>query len=141
MAFSRRDFVRASSVAAAAIGLSHLAPGAASAMPPDDTLPLDDPAFRELTARALEAAKAAGASYADVRISRNRTQNLFTRERRVQGVVDNETFGFGVRVPLFPCEGVSCDCYVREDNFRREMPTEIRCRHRLFLYLLEIALV
>ena len=48
--------------------------------------------------RALDAARSAGASYADVRISRNRNQSLFTRERRVQGVTDNETFGFGVRV-------------------------------------------
>jgi TldD protein len=48
--------------------------------------------------RALDAAKSAGASYADVRISRNRNQSVFTRERRVQGVVDNETLGFGVRV-------------------------------------------
>ena len=48
--------------------------------------------------RALDAARSAGAGYADVRISRNRNQRVFTRERRVQGVTDNETFGFGVRV-------------------------------------------
>ena len=48
--------------------------------------------------RALDAARSAGASYADVRISRNRNQSVFTRERRVQGVTDNETLGFGVRV-------------------------------------------
>jgi TldD protein len=48
--------------------------------------------------RALDAARSAGASYADVRISRNRNQAVATRERRVQGVTDNETFGFGVRV-------------------------------------------
>ncbi len=47
---------------------------------------------------ALEAAKSAGASYADIRISRNRNQAIFTREQRVQNLVDNETFGFGVRV-------------------------------------------
>ncbi|MDQ3697365.1 MAG: TldD/PmbA family protein [Gemmatimonadota bacterium] len=48
--------------------------------------------------RALDAARSAGAGYADVRISRNRNQSIFTRERRVQGLSDNETFGFGVRV-------------------------------------------
>src|SRR5688500_20298151 len=47
---------------------------------------------------ALEAAKSAGASYADIRISRNRNQAIFTREQRVQNLVDNETFGLGVRV-------------------------------------------
>ena len=46
---------------------------------------------------ALDAARSAGAQYADVRISRNRNQSVNTRERRVQGIQDNETFGFGVR--------------------------------------------
>ncbi len=46
---------------------------------------------------ALDSAKRAGAQYADVRISRNKIRNIATRERRVQGLVDNETFGFGVR--------------------------------------------
>ncbi|MCC6929962.1 MAG: TldD/PmbA family protein [Gemmatimonadaceae bacterium] len=99
MPFSRRDFVSTSAAAAAALGVGHLTPRVAAAMSVGpDALPLQDPAFKQLAMRALEAAKGAGASYADVRISRNRTQNVFTRERRVQGVVDNETFGFGVRV-------------------------------------------
>ena len=46
---------------------------------------------------ALDAAKSAGAQYADVRISQNRNQSISTRERRVQGLVDTTTFGFGVR--------------------------------------------
>jgi len=46
---------------------------------------------------AVDAARSAGAEYADVRISRNRVQSISTRERRVQGLSDNETVGFGVR--------------------------------------------
>src|SRR6202008_1458431 len=61
-------------------------------------LPLDDPEYRELARRALDAARGAGAAYADVRISRNRSQAVSTRERRVTGFQDSETFGFGVRV-------------------------------------------
>ena len=53
---------------------------------------------RELTARALDAARAAGASYADVRIQRNRTQSIGTRERQITSFDDAETYGFGVRV-------------------------------------------
>ena len=48
--------------------------------------------------RALDAAKSAGAEYADVRISQNRNQAILTREHRVQSLSDSETFGFGVRV-------------------------------------------
>jgi TldD protein len=57
-----------------------------------------DPAVNELLAKALDAAKGAGAQYADARISLGRTQTIFTREKRVQGLSDNETFGIGVRV-------------------------------------------
>jgi TldD protein len=52
---------------------------------------------RELALRALDAATAAGAHYADIRISRNRNQSIATRERQITGFSDTETFGFGVR--------------------------------------------
>jgi TldD protein len=57
-----------------------------------------DPAVRELAMRALDAAKLAGATYADVRVNRNRNQSVSTRERQITGLEDSETFGFGVRV-------------------------------------------
>jgi TldD protein len=47
--------------------------------------------------RALDAAKSAGAEYADARIGQNRSQFIATRERRVQGLGDTETAGIGVR--------------------------------------------
>ena len=56
-----------------------------------------EPNVRELAMIALEAAKSAGAEYADVRFVRNRSQNLSAREHRVTGVSDSETYGFGVR--------------------------------------------
>ncbi|MGQ0764963.1 MAG: TldD/PmbA family protein [Gemmatimonadota bacterium] len=97
MPLSRRSFLTTASAAAAAIGLT---PRSSKGLPMagPDAIPMQDPAFRELLMRGLDAARSAGASYADVRISRNRTQNISTRERRVQNVVDNETFGFGIRV-------------------------------------------
>jgi TldD protein len=57
----------------------------------------DDPDYKALTGRALDAARRAGAGYADVRITRNRSQSIATRERRITGFDDGETFGFGVR--------------------------------------------
>src|SRR6185503_8941559 len=56
-----------------------------------------EPNIKELAAVALDAAKSAGADYADVRFVRNRNQNVSTREQRVAGIADNETYGFGVR--------------------------------------------
>jgi TldD protein len=88
----RREFLLHS--AAVAAGLAALPTGVSAAA----RLPLDDPEYRELARRALDAAKSAGASYADVRISRVRNQSVATREQRVTGFQDGETFGFGVRV-------------------------------------------
>jgi TldD protein len=96
---TRREFVRTTSAAAAAIaGLAAVPSTARAALgavpaPP----PLDDPAIKELALLAIDAARSAGATYADVRFNRNRTQAITTREQRVQGLVDNETMGFGVR--------------------------------------------
>jgi TldD protein len=122
VAISRRDFVRSSAAATAAAGLAHAAArvGAAHALPhPPHDLALENPALKELAMRALDAAKSAGAQYADVRINRNRTQNLFTRERRVQGLVDNDTFGFGVRVLVDGAWGFAASGTLTADEVAR----------------------
>ena len=112
MTTSRRDFLKASSAAAAAAGLAACGvspqtnPAATPPAPPSSTLPptlsptpsLGDAAIRDLALRALDASRTAGADYADIRIQNNRTQNVSTRERRVQALSDSESLGFGVRV-------------------------------------------
>jgi TldD protein len=97
----RRDFIVNSALLTAGVAAG-CAPGTPPATPGPATLPpagsVGDAGFRELAMRALDAARAAGAQYADVRISRNRNQSVSTRERQIQGLVDQETFGAGVRV-------------------------------------------
>jgi TldD protein len=51
----------------------------------------------DLIAEALNAARDAGATYADVRIGRYRRQTINTRERQITGVADSESYGMGVR--------------------------------------------
>jgi TldD protein len=103
VSLNRRDFLKgtaAAAAAASAIGIqgAHALP-AAPFIGGTGRVPFPGEADnRELAQRAVDAARAAGASYADCRVSRNRTQNVFTREQRVQNLVDNETSGFGVRV-------------------------------------------
>jgi TldD protein len=58
-----------------------------------------DPAMKkQLADIALNAAKAKGASYTDVRIGRYLNQFVATRENRVQNVANTESFGVGIRV-------------------------------------------
>src|SRR5687768_5200724 len=68
---------------------------------------------------ALDAARSAGAEYADVRISRNRVQSINTRERRVQGLSDNETFGFGVRTLVGGAWGFAASSDLTRDEVTR----------------------
>src|SRR5688572_4814644 len=99
MSVSRRDFVKSASAAAALAAIGRRAEALAAT--PDifaRTHPIQGAEdFKALAMRAVEAAKSAGAQYADVRIARYRSQAVQTRERRVQGLSDNETAGIGVR--------------------------------------------
>ncbi|MGI8549022.1 MAG: PmbA/TldA family metallopeptidase, partial [Gemmatimonadaceae bacterium] len=78
-----------------------------------------DPAFRELTQTALDAARSAGATYADIRISARRSQNISTRERRLQNVSDSDTFGFGVRTLANGAWGFSASNVLTKDEVAR----------------------
>ena len=46
----------------------------------------------------MSLAKKLGATYGDIRINRYRAERISTRERQVQNVSLNQSFGFGVRV-------------------------------------------
>ena len=123
MSSSRREFLRKTSAAATA-GLVLAATGkaeaaeAAARLAAGQASPVD-PAIAELLMRALDAAKSAGAEYADARVSLNRTQNVNTRERRVGGLADNETFGMGVRVLVGGAWGFAASSDMTADGAAR----------------------
>src|SRR5947207_4278483 len=90
----RREFVKlagAAGVAAASGEWEH-----AFALQ-QSTAPGPDAAEKELVLLALDAVKSAGASYADVRITRGNTESIATRERQITNVSKNETYGIGIR--------------------------------------------
>jgi len=124
MPHSRRDFLKAAS-AITASGLVGTLPGAALAEPtstaaaPAAAPSIGDPLFRELTQVALDAAKSAGASYADVRIADRRSQTIQTREHRLQSANDSNTFGFGIRVLANGAWGFSASNVLTRDEVAR----------------------
>ncbi|HXT14548.1 MAG TPA: TldD/PmbA family protein [Gemmatimonadaceae bacterium] len=104
MGQTRREFIKSASTSAAMAGLAgsfltgrNAADSLVSPLNPYAAPIAAEPNIKELAAVALDAAKSAGADYADVRFVRNRNQNVSTREQRVAGIADNETYGFGVR--------------------------------------------
>ncbi len=103
MSPTRRDFLKITAATAASLstlrGLD-VEPAAQTLSAPDA-----DPFAIQLAMEALNAARDAGASYADVRIGRYRRQSINTRERQVSGVSDNESYGLGVRTLVNGCWG------------------------------------
>ncbi|MEX2528506.1 MAG: TldD/PmbA family protein [Gemmatimonadota bacterium] len=94
----RRDFVRTGATAAAGAGLLSHAGALHGILRPSTLGRGVDEDLRALAMTALDAARSAGADYADVRINTNRNQRVSTRERQITGLGDNQTSGFGLRV-------------------------------------------
>ena len=99
----RRDFLKHGAALAALVGsardasaLTRLVASGGAPLAPESVPDMTQ--VKALMADALAAARSAGASYADVRISRQRQNFVFTREHQIQNVVDTDSMGCGVRV-------------------------------------------
>ncbi len=68
---------------------------------------------------ALNTAKSLGASYADARIGRYLNQYVSTREDKVQGVVNTESFGIGIRVIANGTWGFASTNDVSEEGIKK----------------------
>jgi TldD protein len=114
---TRRDFVRGSSAALGALAMTPVAlpagqPDPAAAQRPDGQ-------HRMLAMIGLDAARGAGASYADVRVVSRRTQAISTRGERVTGLQDSESLGFGIRVLVNGAWGFAASRVLEIDELRR----------------------
>jgi TldD protein len=93
MTFSRRQFLKAG-----AVGAASATAAAQTARLVEARGLMVEATLATVIERALAAAKAAGATYADIRVVRRRTELVATREARVESVNAGESYGLGVRV-------------------------------------------
>jgi TldD protein len=102
----RRDFIQLSGLGMSALMGSSI-PVLGNVVSLNHLLePRADAALKKKLADvALNAAKSKGATYADVRIGRYLNQFVLTRENKVQGIINAESFGVGVRVIANGCWG------------------------------------
>jgi TldD protein len=114
----RRDFIKTVGSAGAALAIAKPA-HAIEQLSSRFALPSSEPDLQALAAAALEAARSAGASYADVRFGRYRRQQVGTRERQVQGVSDSESFGVGIRALVNGAWGFASTNKVGRDDVVR----------------------
>jgi len=93
----RREFVQLAGLAGAGIATT----GTAGLEPllafQQNSAPGPDAAEKELALRAIDAAKSAGAAYADARITRILSESVGTREQQLTNVSKGESYGIGIR--------------------------------------------
>ncbi|MCC9169025.1 TldD/PmbA family protein [Pontibacter harenae] len=111
----RRDFLHLTGLGVGASMLASI-PLLGNDIPFEDALtPVDTVLKKQLADVALNAARANGASYADVRIGRYLNQFITTRENKVENISNTESFGVGIRVLVNGCWG-----FVATDNLDKE---------------------
>lgn len=116
---NRRDFMQMAGMGAGAM----LLPIAAFSNPVDpahmlDPL-MDTKQKKQLADIALNTAKSLGATYADVRIGRYLNQFVITREKKVQNIVNTESFGVGIRVIVNGTWGFAASNSVTPDGMKK----------------------
>ncbi|MGB5555901.1 MAG: TldD/PmbA family protein [Flavobacteriaceae bacterium] len=115
----RRDFVQLSGLGAGAL----LVPGTmlGNSIPVEALLApgMDIIVKKRMADVALNTAKSMGATYADARIGRYLNQYVFTREDKVQNVVNTESFGIGIRVIANGTWGFASTNSVTEDGIKK----------------------
>ncbi|MGA9237802.1 TldD/PmbA family protein [Robiginitalea sp.] len=115
----RRDFVQYAGLGAGALMMPSLLMG--KDIPTEALLApgMDLVLKKQMADVALNTAKTLGASYADARIGRYLNQYVFTREDRVQNVVNTESFGIGIRVIVNGTWGFSSTNDVTADGIAK----------------------
>ncbi|WP_047247276.1 TldD/PmbA family protein [Maribacter thermophilus] len=115
----RRDFVQLSGMGAASLLVPASMMG--NTIPTEALLApgMDVVVKKRMADVALNTAKSLGATYADARIGRYLNQYVFTREDKVQNVVNTESFGIGIRVIANGTWGFASTNSVTEDGIKK----------------------
>ncbi len=116
----RRDFVQLAGLGAGALMLPSL-PGFAQ---PVDIERILDPLIdakqkKQLADVALNTSRSLGATYTDVRIGRYLNQFVTTREKKVQNIINTESYGVGVRVIVNGTWGFGASNEVTPDGIKK----------------------
>ncbi|WP_074224791.1 TldD/PmbA family protein [Algoriphagus halophilus] len=122
----RRDFIHLSGMGLGAL----MTPGMLAMGNPVTAERLMEPgidvaAKKVLADIALNAAKAKGATYTDVRIGRYLNQFVITREKNVQNITNAESFGVGIRVIAEGTWGFSATSDVSPDGIKKCAETAV----------------
>jgi TldD protein len=119
MTTSRRTFLKTAGFAAGAVVLPSNLPEWIRQIEAAEAAAVAAVDKNALADIALNTARRLGASYADIRINRYRSEVIATREQQVQNVSRSQNFGFGVRVLFKGTWGFASSRSVTADDVRR----------------------
>ncbi|WP_211302020.1 TldD/PmbA family protein [Chitinophaga niastensis] len=116
----RKDFIQLSAMGLGALVMPNLT-AFGNTVDPSRFLNdgIDVKLKKQLADVALNAARAKGATYADVRIGRYLNQFIVTRETRVQNIANAESFGVGIRVIANGCWGFAATNNVTKEEIAK----------------------
>ncbi len=115
----RRNFVQYAGLGTGALMMPSLLVGKPISQEALLTPGMDAALKKQMADVALNTAKSLGATYADARIGRYLNQYVFTREDKVQNVVNTESFGIGIRVIVNGTWGFSSTNDVTADGISK----------------------
>ncbi len=115
----RRDFIQYAGLGAGALMVPSILMG--NNIPVEALLDpgMDTTLKKRMADIALNTAKSLGATYADARIGRYLNQFVFTREDKVQNVVNTESFGIGIRVIVNGTWGFASTNSVTDEGIKK----------------------
>lgn len=115
----RKNFLYLTGMGLSASMLSRL-PAFGSPVPAGhDIHPVDVALKKRMADVALNAARAKGATYTDVRIGRYLNQFVITRENKVENIVDTQSYGMGIRVIANGCWGFAATDKLDNDGIAK----------------------
>jgi TldD protein len=110
----RRTFLKAATGTIGAVGLAPWVLDVEATQSAAVEIAKDD-----IADAALSIAKSLGATYADIRVNRYRSESIVTREQQVQNVARTQSAGFGVRVLVKGTWGFAASPLLTAEEARR----------------------
>ncbi|MFD0793260.1 TldD/PmbA family protein [Mucilaginibacter litoreus] len=121
----RKDFLYLTGMGISASMLSRFTAMGSPVVPGTALRDVDVAIKKRMADVALNAARAKGATYTDVRLGRSLNEYVVTRDRNIENIVDTESYGMGIRVIANGCWGFAATDKLDNDSIARAAETAV----------------
>ncbi|MFD0763629.1 TldD/PmbA family protein [Mucilaginibacter lutimaris] len=121
----RKDFLYLTGMGISASMLSQFTALGSPVVPGTRMRDVDVAIKKRMSDVALNAARAKGATYTDVRLGRYLNEYVVTRDKNIENIVDTESYGMGIRVIANGCWGFAATDKLDNDSIARAAQTAV----------------